>query len=217
MAVALKVVVFSCLPLARAGWYVGTSGARQDCNAVCAGIGPCNAKALNDMMQCSQSQLKAFLVSIATTRRINDAAGIDQTAAYNCSRSISPLADPNGASAPMANADGHCGYTTGGTATCSSQPPVSTWVRHCCCEEYEGDCEARQSTTSLIVTMVWTSNSEDEAGAGMGPELQALLVTLGIISFGVALVCCLYGLLYKITMCRLKQLGDLDPKSQLPL
>ena len=154
MAVALKVVVFSCLPLARAGWYVGTSGARQDCNAVCAGIGPCNAKALNDMMQCSQSQLKAFLVSIATTRRINDAAGIDQTAAYNCSRSISPLADPNGASAPMANADGHCGYTTGGTATCSSQPPVSTWVRHCCCEEYEGDCEVglEKECPQLILT-----------------------------------------------------------------
>ena len=47
------------------------------------------------------------------------------------------------------------------------------------CPSSLSELEARQSTTSLIVTMVWTSNSEDEAGAGMGPELQALLVTLG--------------------------------------
>ncbi|CAE7334482.1 unnamed protein product [Symbiodinium natans] len=227
MGVAGQLAVLSCLPLTMAGWYIGRSGAREDCNAVCAGIGPCNAQALNDIMRCSPGQVKTFLAGIAAFRRVNDTAGSEQTTSYDCSQSMTVLTDSNATVAPFADAHGLCGYSTNGAASCDSQPPLPGWVRHCCCEEHDGDCAVSKCPDSpeawdaiplgSTVALTVAPDATVTESAGVHPVLTVLFVALGVLATLTGLACIIYFLLFAITMLRMRQLGHLDAKSELPL
>ena len=220
MAVTTQLVVMSWLPCVMAGWYIGRRGQRESCSHVCNGIGPCNEKALSDIMSCQPEKLKTFLGSVAAVRDV-----LGSLSNHDCSKGMALLNSSTAIATPFADAKGQCGYTVDRTATCDSQPPFGDSVRHCCCEEYIGDCEVDTSdcpesfsdSTSVISTTSsiahlrldeWFGATEPPTPRnGISPEHPTLVIILAA-ALGVAgFVFCICCLMFSITLCRLPEMG----------